>query len=243
MSPDIKTGYMETMQASAKIFLDYENGVTEDTRFRRKQVFTSAQLPLENRQPFGNLHTWNEEVLAAGASSRYHAEKDTTDVFIPVVGSLLFCNGRESTPVAPGELLCVSSAESSNWSVSSPYTEAGTLISFLHIGFRDSVNRSQNRLLGFEVAATGIANVLDLGSASFSITRMKGRQVTSHRLADTSGGLFVYALQGAFEVEGRLLHPGDGLALWNLTEAEAEALSEEAIVIFLDLPRISNPSV
>ncbi len=227
---------MQTTQTSARIFLGYDNGVVENASFRRKQVFSSAQLPIEHRPPFGRLHTWNEDVLAGGASLPYQSEKDMVDVFIPVVGSFLLHNGKKSIRVAPGQLLCAASANGSHRSISNPYPEADTLISFIHIGYRDSVNSDQNRLRGFDVATAGIAYTLDLGSAKFSISRMSGRQVTSYRLTGACNGLFVYALQGALEVEGRLLHPGDGLALWNLTGAEAEALSADAIVIFLELP-------
>ncbi|HOA37236.1 MAG TPA: hypothetical protein PLQ32_02545 [Flavihumibacter sp.] len=225
---------METTTISAKIYLSYENGVVENESFRRKQVFSSAQLLINNRHPFGCLHTWNEEVLAGNASASYEAERNTIDVFIPVVGPFVCRMGTASTLVTPGQLYAVASANSQQWTLSNPYSEAGTLISFIHIGIRDLVNNNENRLLGFDLANTGTSNTLDLGSARFSISRMTGRQVTSYRLTDPSHGLFVYALQGAFEVEGRLLHPGDGLALWNLREAEAEALSGDALICFFE---------
>jgi len=42
---------------------------------------------------------------------------------------------------------------------------------------------------------------------------------------------FAFVVAGAFEVEGRLLHGKDGLALWNTDHVELEALSNNALVL------------
>lgn len=47
---------------------------------------------------------------------------------------------------------------------------------------------------------------------------------------DNKHQLFVLVIEGVFEVEGRLLHSKDGLALWNMPLIiELEALSHDAI--------------
>ncbi|WP_165699302.1 pirin family protein [Hymenobacter jejuensis] len=46
---------------------------------------------------------------------------------------------------------------------------------------------------------------------------------------------FAFVVAGAFEVEGRLLHERDGLALWDVQEVELEALSNDALVLVLEL--------
>ena len=42
-------------------------------------------------------------------------------------------------------------------------------------------------------------------------------------------------IEGAFEVHGRLLHARDGLALWDTSIAEIEALSNDAIILLVEL--------
>jgi len=42
-------------------------------------------------------------------------------------------------------------------------------------------------------------------------------------------------LEGAFEVEGRLLHARDGLALWETEKVELEALSNDAIILVMEI--------
>ena len=42
-------------------------------------------------------------------------------------------------------------------------------------------------------------------------------------------------IQGAFEVQHRLLKSRDALALWNVVEVEIEALSNEAIIVLIEM--------
>lgn len=64
------------------------------------------------------------------------------------------------------------------------------------------------------------------------IGRFAGRAGTTCALP---GGatFFAFVLAGAFELAGQLLHTGDGLALWDTSIVELEALSNEAVVITL----------
>ncbi len=62
----------------------------------------------------------------------------------------------------------------------------------------------------------------------------KGKQDTSN----ASDNVFSNSLanQGAFEVQGRLLHARNGLGLWDDTNLlELEALSNDAIVLLVEL--------
>ena len=46
----------------------------------------------------------------------------------------------------------------------------------------------------------------------------------------------MFAIEGAFEIQGALLHARDGLALWRTDEIEAEDLSNDAIILLIELP-------
>jgi quercetin 2,3-dioxygenase len=54
-------------------------------------------------------------------------------------------------------------------------------------------------------------------------------------------GLFFFVIEGAFEVQYRLLEARDGLALWNVRSVEIEALSKDAIILLLELPFPMEP--
>ena len=49
------------------------------------------------------------------------------------------------------------------------------------------------------------------------------------------GDEFVFIIEGAFEVQNRLLEARDGLSLWNLSKLEFEALSNDAILMIIEV--------
>jgi hypothetical protein len=77
-----------------------------------------------------------------------------------------------------------------------------------------------------------------------SIGKFSGRAETDYRPKNKEAGLFVFVIEGAFEVEGRLLHARDGLAIEQADESdsyriEMEALSNDAVILTIELPFIS----
>ena len=65
--------------------------------------------------------------------------------------------------------------------------------------------------------------------------KLNGRQDDIYYRKNTANGVFVYAIQGALEVQYRLMHEGDGLALWDVDEVEFEALSNDAILLIVEV--------
>lgn len=67
-----------------------------------------------------------------------------------------------------------------------------------------------------------------------SLGRFMGRQEAVYSVAP-GNSLFAFVIAGAFELEGRLLHEKDAIALWDASEVELEALSNHALVLVLEL--------
>ena len=51
---------------------------------------------------------------------------------------------------------------------------------------------------------------------------------------DSTKGVFVFVIDGAFEVSNRLLQARDGLAITKASQVEFESLSNEAIIMFIE---------
>jgi hypothetical protein len=66
------------------------------------------------------------------------------------------------------------------------------------------------------------------------IGKFDGRKEGTHIVTDAGKGIFVFVIEGAFEVQNRLLQLRDGLALWNTASIEFEALSNDAILLLLE---------
>ena len=78
--------------------------------------------------------------------------------------------------------------------------------------------------------------LFSIPSCRLSIGQFQGRDEAVHVL--NGKGCFYYVLAGAFEIQERLLHAGDGLALWDIEQVDLEALSNNAVLLVLDLPYI-----
>lgn len=67
------------------------------------------------------------------------------------------------------------------------------------------------------------------------IGKFAGREEATYQILNPSG-LFAFVIAGEFEVQYRLLQAGDGLALWGLQQVELEALSNDAIILLVEVP-------
>jgi hypothetical protein len=67
------------------------------------------------------------------------------------------------------------------------------------------------------------------------VGRFKGRGENGYSLSPSSA-LYSFVLAGVFEIDGRLLHERDGIALWATDKIEMEALSNDAILLTIELP-------
>jgi hypothetical protein len=162
------------------------------------------------KQPFRDLTAVNDETLVAGASITHKAPV----VIIPLVGDVI-TNQR----IGPGQIQVTT-----NPTITNPYKEE--LVNYLIIGIKGKAGVYDFNLIN---------NNIQSPIPGIQLGKFDGRKDGIHKLSQTSGGAFVFAIEGAFEVQNRLLHPRDGLALTDITEIEFEALSNEAILLMIEV--------
>lgn len=225
--------------SKAKIFLAAERGLTESDWFRTYNMFNTGCYISPHKESFGSLYMLNEETLAPGRRLTTEVDEDAYLLLIPVVGGVQ-CSGtgHPARQVEAGELLIWPAEKKSILRIHNPYNE---LVQFIQIGIRAENVALQNEAVQypFQLTKYRISWVGgEMESALPFVTglgKYKGRAEDSCRLA-ADRSLFVYVIQGAFEVQSRLLHAGDGLALWNCADVEWEALSNDAVLLVIDLP-------
>lgn len=70
---------------------------------------------------------------------------------------------------------------------------------------------------------------------TFNFGRYNGRAEAIYRVGNPANGVFAFVIQGVFEIANRLLHSKDALALRGFEEIEFEALSNDAIVVLMEV--------
>lgn len=222
-------------QTEARIFLADQRGCSETTRFRSYHGFQFGAYRPEGRDPFGALYLLNDDTLRAGASLSLHLETPSDVLLLPVTGGLEYRGEGTGGFLEPGQVGLFSLTEGMSYTVSNPYERES--IQFLQIGLSRPGTDVGFRVFGFDFGTKNtLLPLLDPAGAAF-IGRYDGREegTFSVKTAGQPRRLFVFILNGVFEVANRLLHDRDGLALTYREdgEVEFEALSNDAVLLLL----------
>ncbi|MES1216774.1 MAG: hypothetical protein ABUT20_14760 [Bacteroidota bacterium] len=232
-------------QEKAKIFLNEERGVDETPWHRSFHTFNSDRFYSEHKHPFGSLYAFNETTLAAERVIKVCVENDSFLMLLPVVGGIKFkdANGHSGLLQA-GQVQFIYAPEEIVIELFNPYKHE--LVNFLQVlikakpgnCFFNSVisqfdlDENQDKLVAVTKHPCKASELPFHGA----IGKFNGRTDVVYNLKDKNTGVFVYVIEGVFEVQNRLLHAKDGLALWNASSIEAEALSDDAILLVMELP-------
>lgn len=235
------------VQTKAKIFLAEERGLNETNWFRSWNTFNFGKYKNENKKPFENIYLLNDDTLDGGRSMSMLIEEYSYVLLLPVVGAIAYKDplGNENLAAA-GQLQILILDKGDTFQITNPFQKEP--INYLQIWIRADkelsvpvnslttydVNEFQNCLLKIS------PQYLEGSTLPFdiSIGKFSGRGEATYQVNNNCSNLFVFVIEGAFEVEGRLLHARDGLALSAIEYAAAEALSQDAILLTIELPVI-----
>ena len=238
------------VQTKAKIFLADERGLNETTWFCSRNTFNFGKYQQEHKQPFGDMYVLNDDTLDGGRSLSMLVEERSYIILLPVAGAIAYKDspGNENL-IAAGQVQLLILEKGDTMQITNPFKEE--LVNFLQIWIKADtntkieqpslstydVNEYINSLVQVSPKSVGRLSL----PFSISIGKFFGRGETVYHPKNNNAGLFVFVLEGAFEVEGRLLHARDGLALQQTNEIEMEALSNDAIVLTIELLLTSSP--
>lgn len=218
-------------QNPARIYKAQQRGLFENSNHRREATFNFESHQDASRSPFGALQVLNDETLGPSQQLTRNVENGSV-LLIPLVGALEYTLNGETAYVETNEAAWLPAE--GNLTLRNPYDEE--LINFLYIVFSHSIV-TEAETLSINLDSRNSLNPLSLpGSIKAKMGLFDGRQEALYPVQNPNNGLFVFVIAGAFEVQGRLLEQRDGLALWQLEEAEMEALSENAVVLLFELP-------
>ncbi|SRR5258706_5233080 len=232
------------LQSKAKIFLADERGCNETDWFRSYQTFNFGKYFNEHKHPFADLYVLNDETIAGGHSITSQVEEDSYQLLLPVVGTVVCkINQGNETKVNTGQLKIFKLPKGAIVKLLNCYQS--DLINFIQIRIRADLTERNgvNQLFNFNLYENKNHLISITGSITaaaknpiVSIGKFDGRKEAVYKLKNEQNNLFVFVIEGVFEVQGRLLHSKDGLGLWNdSTDVELEALSNDAIVLMMCL--------
>jgi len=231
-------------QSKGKMFLADDRGLHETEWLRSWSTFNFGRYFSEHKHPFGDIYVVNDDILDGGRSLRMIIEEHSYVILLPVVGAIAYkdSSGNKNL-IAAGQAQVLELAKDATIEITNPFKEG--LVNFLQIWIRAEkiketttsnlltydVNKYLNSLIKIFPENSGTSS----WPLTVSIGKFSGRAETIYKLASENSGLFAFVIEGAFELEGRLLHARDGLALWEIEEVELEALSNDAIILTMEI--------
>jgi redox-sensitive bicupin YhaK (pirin superfamily) len=229
-------------QNKGKIFLAEERGHHETDWFRSFNTFNFGQYQQEHKLPFGPLYVLNDDTLAGDKSISMTVEADSVIVLIPVVGTIAYTDSAgHANYISAGECQLYTMPKGATIQIGNLYHDE--LVNFLQIWFYAEGSESDTtpQVTSFDLVNNSNQLVpipVNHPQYKLGIGKYNGREESIYQLSNPQNGLFAFVIQGAFEVQYRLLHPRDGLALWEASEIDLEALSNEAIILIMEMPLV-----
>ncbi|GAB3504358.1 hypothetical protein GCM10027341_34530 [Spirosoma knui] len=232
-------------QSQAQIYPADQRGHVSSASGQSIHTFNFGSYAAEGREPFGPLNLFSEDSLVAGASLTRQVEAPTEIILLPIVGGLDYTYAEVTTPLEPGQAGVLSLAAGTTYTVTNPYPSESIRCVQCRLKKPQSDFSPVNRQTEFDLQQPNhLVSFLGASDAGYQgfIGRFGGRQEGTYPVAPASDGLprriFVFVVQGVFEVANRLLHEKDSLALvYEQTGMlEFEALSNDALLLLLDLP-------
>jgi redox-sensitive bicupin YhaK (pirin superfamily) len=230
-------------QSKAKIFLAEDRGLNETTHFRSLHTFNFGNYFNEHKTSFNDIYVVNDDTLDGGRSLSMLVQEYSYVILLPVVGAI---NCRDShgneNLIAAGQIQIFSVAKPATVEITNPFKD--NLVNFVQVWIKANpassapiyfldtydVNKKMDNLFTISPVSTNEPAL----PFTISIGKFNGRGEATYQLQYNKSALFTFVLEGAFEVEGRLLHARDGLALWETTAIEMEALSNDAIILLIE---------
>jgi hypothetical protein len=223
-----------------QIHLADQRGCTKTQALRRYSSFNYGSYFSEYRKPFGRLEVLNDEMLAGGKSTIVTIENSCWFVLIPVTGELLLKSLKGTRLIDVGEVFVGHAIAGEEFELINLYKNDWINYIYLQLKNDEVVNVPPDGVFKFDF--TGRQNeLIDLipncGKYPFllHIGLLGGRVDALYQLQNNNSLFYAFVLAGAFELQGRLMHERDGLALWQLEEADLEALSNNAVIVILEM--------
>jgi quercetin 2,3-dioxygenase len=223
-------------QPSAHIYLNTQRGISQTEHCRRFHTFNFDGYFDENRQPLGALQALNDDTLIAGADLMMQMTQNTHILTVPLVGGIEFKNNIGQHHFVPaGVVHLFSATKGMQCEIINPYeTES---INFLQIWIKPtnySLFLAETKEIPIPIHAYKNKLVTIIEGICY-IGQYVGRAEGTYIVKNLHKNVFIFVIEGVFEVQNRLLHARDGLSLKNMMEVAFEALSNDAIVLILEI--------
>lgn len=194
------------------------------------EVYKNDRLDSSNANV---LYEVLEFVIDEDSQNLVNLSADEKVIFLPLYGKFRINNFNKV--IEAGEVVVFESAKDQQVIIRNILEDADADI--LMIKFHKTVSEDSYRINQIDFEIKNKLSFIDTGySFPGFIGVFGGRESGNYVLKKAGNGIFGMVINGAFEFQNRLLENRDAILLWDLEELEFEALSENALILFFEVP-------
>lgn len=224
------------LQTKARIYLAGKRGITVRAGHVTYHTLNDGAYAAVGREPFFGIRALNDEVLNARTTMHYAPKEDSLVLLLPVVGGVKFrIHAGESNFLEPDTAQFIYVAKDAVLEVANPYQHEA--INCLMLWFETNAMPGyfeQFSLFDLQRKQNRLTQIFSTSTVKGYLGKFTGRVDHTLTLRENSRGAFVFVIDGAFEVQNRLLESRDALALREVTAVEFEALSNNAMLLIIE---------
>lgn len=230
------------IQTKAQIYLESQRGQIQSEEFRSFHTFNSGSYQKERREALGLLIAFDDQTLASEAGCIIEVEELTEIVLIPLAGGIeLTIEPEEVYYINSGETFHFLAKPENKYQIINPYPEE--TINYLQIRFKtgilqEEIHSDQFQHNIFDISQKNILlpvfSTFDTDTSAY-IGKYEGRKEGLYKIRNPENSIFVFIIEGAFEVQNRLLEKRDGLSLIHVETVDFEALSSDAVILLVEV--------
>ncbi|MGQ7946046.1 pirin family protein [Flavobacterium sp. WC2509] len=225
-------------QTPTQIFKSDLRGVSGSDGIQNLSTFNFGNYQDESRKPFGTLKVLNELLLVPSQKTFTFIESNTEVFLLPLFGGIEYKDNLGNIDfIRIEQIKHISAQKGMSFKTFNPYEAED--VSYLEIWLAAETNNliSNSSKLDFGFSERNKINLLfEFSNTLGFIGIYDGRKEGFYTLKNHLNGVFLFVINGAFEIENRLLQQKDGLSLKEIETVEWEALSENAILLLFEIP-------
>lgn len=225
------------MQPEAVIYLSDQRGITKSRAYQSLHSLNFGSYQKPNRNPFKNLAAFNDDTVQPQSALEYSIPASHLIFVLPIIGGIEFnVNESESNRfVEAGQSVLIAVENAASLNIINPFSTGP--VNFVccwfsgHTVKNDSIVISPVDVVGSENTLIGLFST---ESVKARIGKFSGRKDYILKLDCDNSGVFAFVVEGAFEFQHILLQSKDGLSIYNVSQVEFEALSNDAMILVFD---------
>ncbi|KQR69788.1 hypothetical protein [Pedobacter sp. Leaf176] len=227
------------MKSPGKIYLADQSGFMESSIFQRYSTFNYEKYYNEDAEPFGDLFLLNDDTIAGGKLTFFLSKADSLQIFIPITGGVdMVSNGKEYA-IKTGQVQVLNMGKGEVLEISNPHPN--DTINYIQIGIRTDLFllRHSEMLFNFDIEKdkNKLIEIVSNPKLPFKLSAgvFSERQKAFYKMKSPESSFYAFIIDGAFEIEGRLLKRRDGLALFDTEKVQLVAMDNNSWVFVLEL--------